>query len=413
MQELSELFLNKHGLIEVKRLLWFDKTVRLSQEKQSGAEILKNHFHLDDITWIKFHLNMRDHILDKYSEYVNNKGSLDWNALARTKVKQGKKEIGMDEVVRRDIRKLADKYGEWSSEVGKFALDGVSDRFFPQMGQMDSAINRTFLEKEWLPSEKKRIMDKKNWQQLTDSQLRDDVKYGYISFIEAKQLEYQRLENKLLGTNRFENPYVDKEAQDMFNQASSRKGKNPYPGQGVTTHARSRLERSMPGWRSDGNVPLDYMNSLSRGVMQNLGAMYSRIYLDKFLQQARQNPRMKENAEQWHQTMIDYTRGYMGFPSTRILEVHGVSKKEMTLLKEWEAAKFDQSWKVGKLDTVSKKLLYDLEQSSIPTMTEQRAHKKKLIAQSYRNKSKQIKELRDEYKQGTKERKLEIQAELV
>jgi len=198
----------------------------------------------------------------------------------------------------------------------------------------------------------------------------------------------------------------------MFNQASSRKGKNPYPGQGVTTHARSRLERSMPGWRSDGNVPLDYMNSLSRGVMQNLGAMYSRIYLDKFLQQARQNPRMKENAEQWHQTMIDYTRGYMGFPSTRILEVHGVSKKEMTLLKEWEAAKFDQSWKVGKLDTVSKKLLYDLEQSSIPTMTEQRAHKKKLIAQSYRNKSKQIKELRDEYKQGTKERKLEIQAEL-
>ena len=412
MQELSELFLNKHGLIEVKRLLWFDKTVRLSQDKQSGAEILKNHFHLDDITWIKFHLNMRDHILDKYSDYVNNKGSLDWNALARTKVKQGKKEVGMDEIVRRDIRKFSDRYGEWSSEIGKFALDGVSDRFFPQMGQLDNAINRTFLEKEWLPSEKKRIMDKKNWQQLTDSQLRDDVKYGYISFNEAKTLEYQRLENKLLGTNRFENPYVDKEAQDMFNQASSRKGKNPYPGQGVTTHARSRLERSMPGWRSDGNVPLDYMNSLSRGVMQNLGAMYSRIYLDKFLQQARQNPRMKENAEQWHQTMIDYTRGYMGFPSTRILEVHGVSKKEMTLLKEWEAAKFDQSWKVGKLDTVSKKLLYDLEQSSIPTMTEQRAHKKKLIAQSYRNKSKQIKELRDEYKEGTKERKLEIQAEL-
>jgi hypothetical protein len=127
------------------------------------------------------------------------------------------------------------------------------------------------------------------------------------------------------------------------------------------------------------------MNSLSRGLMQNIGAMYSRIYLDKFLTQARQNPRMRENAELWHTTMIDFTRGYMGFPSTRVLEVHGVTAKEMQLLKEWQASGFDQSWKTGKLDVVSKKLLYDLEQQSIPTLSEQRMKKRQLIVNAYKS----------------------------
>lgn len=384
-QRMAQLFLNKHGLIEVRRLLWFDKTVRLQADKQTGFDVQKNHFHYDDIVWIKFHLNLRDHILDKYSDYVNNNGSLDWNALGRTKIKEGKKTISMADKVRRDIRAFSGKYGEWSSEVGKFAEDGVSDRFFPQMGQMDTKLNRKFIQEVWLPTEKERIMAKTNYKQLTDSKLAEDVRDRLITFKEAKELEYQRLENKVLEQNKYENPYIDPEAMDMLNQISTRKGKNPYPGMGTTTHARSRLERSMPGWRSDGNVPLDYMNSLSRGLMQNIGAMYSRIYLDKFLTQSKQNPRMRENAKKWHATMIDFTRGYMGFPSTRVLEVHGVTAKEMQLLKDWQKANFDQGWKVGKLDVVSKKLLYDLEQQSIPTTSEQRMKKRELIVRAYKS----------------------------
>ena len=413
-QRMAQLFLNKHGLIEVRRLLWFDKTVRLQADKQTGFDLQKNHFHYDDVVWIKFHLNLRDHILDKYSEYVTKGGSLDWGALSRTKIKVGKKTISMADKVRKDIQNFTGKYGEWSSEVGKFAEDGVSDRFFPQMGQMDTNLNKKFLEENWLPSEKKRIMEKKNYLQLVDANLRDDVKNRLITFKEAKELEYQRLENKLLGMNKYENPYIDLDAMDMLNQVSTRKGKNPYPGMGTTTHARSRLERSMPGWRSDGNVPLDYMNSLSRGLMQNIGAMYSRIYLDKFLTQARQNPRMRENAELWHTTMIDFTRGYMGFPSTRVLEVHGVTAKEMQLLKEWQASGFDQSWKVGKLDVVSKKLLYDLEQQSIPTLSEQRMKKRQLIVNAYKSTNgNKLNELRKELKDVKNEsRKEEIIVEM-
>ena len=413
-QELGRMLLNKYGMIESRRLLWFDKTVRLSQDKQSGPEVLKNHFHYDDMVWIRFHLNLRDHIMDKYSEYITKGGNLNWKAMEATKVKVGNKNISVAEKARRDIARFSGKYQEWSSEVGKFQEDGVSDRYYPHMGQKDTAKNREILENEWLASEKKRIMEKKSPDQLLDANLRNDVKYKQITFEEAKQIEFNRLANRFLGENKFENPYVDKDAMEMLNQSTSRKGKNPYPGMGNSTHARSRLERAMPGWRSDGNVPLDYYNSLTRGLMQNIGAMYSRIYLDKFLYQSLQNPQMKDNARMWHQTMIDYTRGYMGFPSTRILEVHGVSKKEMALLKEWQAAGFDQAWKVGKLGPVEKKLLYDLEQQSIPTLSEQRMQKKKFIVEQYRFNSKKLKELNTELrdKKTSKERKEDIKIEI-
>ena len=92
-QNLGRMFLNKYGMIELRRLLWFDKTVRLSQDKQSGPEVLKNHFHYDDMVWIRFHLNLRDHMMDKYSEYITKAGSLNWKAMEATKVKVGNKKI--------------------------------------------------------------------------------------------------------------------------------------------------------------------------------------------------------------------------------------------------------------------------------------------------------------------------------
>jgi hypothetical protein len=413
-QRLGEMFLNKHGIIEVRRLLWFDKTVSLSQDKQSGPDIQRNHFHLDDVAWVKFQLNLRDHIIDKYSDFVTPGGSLNWPLMEKSylMVNKKKSKFSVAQNARRDIAKQQGKYGEWKAEVGKFVTEeGVSDRFYPGMGQMDDAKNREYVEKTWLPQEKKRIMSKSHRDQLVDSQLKQDVKDRLISLTEAKEQEYQRLENKVLGTNKFENPYVDKDAMDMLHQGTSRKGKLPYPGSGMSTHARSRMERMMPGWRSDSNVPLDYLNSMSRGLMQNISALYSRIYLDKFLQQSLRNPQMKDSARQWHLTMIDYTRGYMGFPSTRVVEIHGITPKEYKLLSSWKEANYNQDWKVGKLGPVEKKLLYDMEQASIPSYSEQRQYKKTLIRKGYADKDngKKLNALIKEQKKGvSKERSFEI-----
>ena len=391
-QRMGEMFFNKHGLIESRRLLWFDKTIRLSQDKQAGPEIRKNHFHLDDISWIKYQLNIRDYIVDKYSKFTDKNGSLDWNLMAKTKIpkkKSHKKTFTMADYAKRDIAKFQGKHGEWRAEVGKFKTEsGKSDRFWPGMGQKDDAKNAEYLEGEFLAAEKVRIMAKSHHNQLVDGQAKQDVIDKYMTLKDAKEQEYDRLHNKIMGTNKFENKNLDQSAADQMHQITSRKGKAPYPGSSLSTHARSRSERQMPGWRSDGNVPLDYLNSMSRGLMQNISALYSRIYLDKFLQQSLRNPQMKDNAQQWHTVLVDYTRGYMGMPSSRVMEIHGITAKEFKLLSEWKKSGYDQTWKSGKLGPVEKKLFYDVEQNSIPSLSEQRVQKRNLIRKGFlRNKN--------------------------
>ena len=398
-QRLAEMFYNKHGLISPARLIAYDKAIRLKQDTVSGSEILRNHFHLDDIQFIKFSLNVREHINNKYSNYLNKAGEINWSLVDKTLVEGSTKRTVGDQI-RSEIQSIMKKMDARQIEVGKFKHQNESSQFWPYMGSFLVKENYQRIINEYLPQEKERIMQKSADQLLNKNDIQE-VANKQLSLEDARMLEYQRLENSIKEVNTYENPFLDKDAIDMLNQISTRKDGPIYPGQGMSTHARSRLERALPFFRTDGNVPLDYMNSITRGLTQNISALYSRIYLETFLRQGRQNEQMADVIDQWHSTLLDFTKGYMGHPSTRDIEAHGFGKKDYQLLKEWKEADYAQSWKYGKLNNVQKKLLFDMEQAAIPSMNEQRAKRKELFAEQIRKRGKEMKnmnkEKRDEF----------------
>ena len=398
-QRLMEMFFNANGIISPSRLMAFDKSVRIKQDTVSGSEILRNHFHLDDIKFLNYAFNVRQNIHDKYSQYLNKSGELDWNLLDKTLVK-GQTKFTLGDKIRKELKSQQLKLDARQLEVGKFKEQDESARFWSYMGSLEIKENKKKIVEDYLPAEKKRIMSKKV-DQLLDPKMKEDVLNGEVTLEDARFAEYQQLENKILKTNKYENPNVDQDAADTLNQVPTRRGKTVYPGLGMSTHARSRTERALPFFRTDGNVPLEYMDSMSRGLTQNISALYTRIYLDKFLEQGRKNETMSDVIEQWHSALLDFSKGYMGQPSTRNIEVHGFNKKDYVLLKEWQDSGYDQSWKYGKLNNVEKKLLLDMEAAALPTYTEQRAMKKKLVGELIKKHGKDLKgvtkEKRDEF----------------
>jgi len=388
-QRLMELFYNAEGIISPVRLLAFDKAIRMKQDTVSGSEILRTHFHLDDISFIKYSLNNRQALHDKFHSFLNKSGEIDWK-LANSRLIPESDTITVGDVIRKEINNLQLKLDARQLEVGKFKEQNESSQFWAYMGSLSVKENKEHIKTNYLVEERKRIMSK-TVDQLLDPQMKEDVNNGTILLEDAKLSEYQRLANKIEGTNKYENPWTDPDAVDFMNQAATRRGKIVYSGQGLSTHARSRLERALPFFRTDGNVPLEYMDSMSRGLTQNISAIYTRVYLDKFLEQGRQNETMKDVIEQWHSALLDFSKGYMGQPSTRNIEVHGFSKKDYKFLLEWKNADFDQSWKYGKLDNVKKKLLLDMESTAMPTMVEQRAMKRKLLSSQIKIHGKNLK----------------------
>jgi len=393
-QRLMEMFFNEQGLISPARLMAFDYTVRLKQDTVSGSEILRNHFHLDDVSFLKHHLLIRQEINDKYSEYLNKSGEIDWSRADKTLVTPGKP-LTIGDVIRRDISDKHKFVNERQLEVGKFKEQDQSSQFWAQMGSLNVKADKKNIKENYLAEEKIRIMNK-SLDQILNKENKEDVENGIITLDDARALEYQKLENYVNKTNKYENPFVDDDAVDFMNQQTTRRGRHVYSGLTMSTHARSRLERSLPIFRMDGNVPLEYMDSMSRGLTQNISALYTSIYLDKFLQQGKQNPTMSNVIEQWHSALLDFSKGYMGQPSTRNIEVHGISQKDYELLLQWKDSGYDQSWKVGKLDIVQKKLLLDVEAYALPTHGEQRSMKKKLLGEQLKKHGKKIKGMQKE-----------------
>lgn len=393
-QRLMELFYNKEGIISPNRLIMFDKAVKLKQDTVSGSEILRTHFHLDDIAFIKHSLNVRQNLHDKYSIYLNKSGEIDWKTVDKLLV-EGSKSVTVGEVIRQELVTIQSKLDARQLEVGKFKEQDESSRFWPYMGSFDVKENVNNIKTNYLAEEKARIMAK-TADQLLNKEHQEDINNGIILLEDAKLAEYTNLKNKIEKTNKYENPWSDPDAVDFMNQATSRKGKIIYAGQSLSTHARSRLERALPFFRTDGNVPLEYMDSMSRGLTQNISAIYSRVYLDKFLEQGRQNETMKDVIEQWHSALLDFSKGYMGQPSTRNIEIHGFNRTDYKLLTEWKAAKYDQSWKSGKLNNVQKKLLLDIEAAAMPTYSEQRAKKRELLRNQLKQHGKKIRGMQQE-----------------
>ena len=61
--------------------------------------------------------------------------------------------------------------------------------------------------------------------------------------------------------------------------------------------------------------------------------------------------------------MIDMTKGYMGYQSTRDLDINGVTAKEMDILKDYQKSGFSDSFIVDKrLGTIEAKLIKDFDQ---------------------------------------------------
>jgi hypothetical protein len=420
-KSLSESLLTEHGWIDRKRVRFIDSYNVNNKQLQSGKNVVKEHFHIDDINWINFQLDILD-IIERDYGVVKKDGfvGLDIKALKKSgdynKIQKLIKES--NEKLSADIE---------TGKIGMVEVDGklISERYVPLRGQDSTKDGVKRIAEEHIPQETIRIfgsvIDKEtgkiyyNYDDipvskrgkvepkhtpkfaiskeeigLENQRIHLEVERGMISLPAARQRLYNNMIQKLVHSpERFNNDFFNEAVEFALNNLSSRVSSLEKPGTGTPVHGRTRPAVPVEGYDTTFDTFKNYANSTARGITGQLAALSSRMYISEFKNGIQGNKHIqKDVGERWLLKIVDSVKGYMGYPSTRSFELNGVSAKEMGMLKRWAKDHFsdDFATKNG-LGSVEVKLLKDYDLWTKPSENEVRQMQSELLESSGYNKA--------------------------
>ena len=379
----SALFLDSHGLINFNKIRYVSEFNVNSKKLQSGGRPVERDFHEEDLSWIHRQIDIKEHIESLIKEreaWYNSEGKYDkvnkkykGKNVQLIKKNAGQYAINWKEfntnrlfehrwltdadVIRQKVRRLNEEY------PGSPSIGYISERYWPLMGQDGTKKGIEYIEEVHIPKEIKRI------ESLSLKDLKHEDKYLSSKLdnrlITKKQAQTEiigNMINKLLkNPERYNNPFFNEQVEDVLNSFSTREVNLTKPGSYKQTHARSRASIPVDNYNTDESVPRRYAARNSRGLTQGLAALQTRIALISFRENAVFNDSMgKAEADAWLFKMIDVSKNYMGYPTTRNINLHGITKADQILLKDWQKSGYDDMYsRIKKLGPVEAKLLAD------------------------------------------------------
>ena len=432
---LSETFFNKYGVIVPERVKFINDVNLQDKRLQEGKETVRKHFHIDDLQWIDFQLNLLDIVEAKYGTVLaDGSFGLNYKRLSTEKNKKGKLLIDeMQDFIRNSNRSRA--RDQKTGYIGGEEIDGkrFSKQYHPLMGQDATKQKTEFIQQEHVPRESLRyfgeLVNKKTGEVYKEykeidieAYLKGDivgrfnkkeaitvpeimkenpdlaqrVEDGMISHRQAVEKLYRNMVEKLLDNpERYNNPMYDEVSEHRVNNLARRSHLKDSAGGSPPVHAGRRTAIPVEGYDTSLEAYRKYLKTSTQGVTGQQAHLSTRLLIRHFKNNSLAgNKRIDpEVGRAWHHKLIDIARGYMNMPSIRNFELYGVSEKDMNILKKFG----DSNYSIHFLsenpgyDIVDKKLINDFRMYTRPNEAEIRDIEKELM-----NKSK-IAELKETY----------------
>ena len=422
-QAMSEMFMDKHGVIQPDRLMFIESVNLNDRRLAQGKEVVRKHFHAEDLTWAEFQLDILDMATETFGTILKD-GSvgLDYAKLKRTqsdtKMNVTKYEELQTFIRETNLSKVADTEIGF---IGQEDVDGVrfSTKYHP-LAHPNTKEHIKFIQNEHIPRETLRFFGKlQNIKTreyytefneidieafkrgevvgrydsklgLTESQLMQEsseisrsVEQGYLTIEQAAKRLYDNMVNKLVNNpEQYNNVFYDQVAFDRVSRLSTRRGALSSPGVGKIAPTRKRAPVPVEGYDTSLEAYRRYLKTASLGVTSQRAALISRLHIRNFKYNTLPgNKRIDPDVgRRWLHKIIDITKGYMNMPSTRSLELNGVTSKDMTMLMEYADSGYSLHFmkENPKYDVVDAKLINDIRMYTRPSQNEINNMEKKL-----------------------------------
>ena len=438
-RKLSELFLDKEGVINPDRVM-FIETYNLNDRRLAeGKNTLRRHFHTEDITWIEFQLDIRDLVLEKYGT-IKKDGSIDLDYAKLRRVQSDKVKGTMLDEMRNFIRETNNNKLE-NSFIGFIGTEEVngsrfSDRYHPLYHPKTKAYLE-FVQNVHIPQETLRLYGElyntktketyrtfeeidieafkrgdvigryKSSTGLSEGQLKvqstdlfRSFERGFITKKDAADALYRNMVNKLINNpEQYNNDFYDGVTFDRLMNISTRTGGIDAPGVGKFSTVRRRAPIPVEGYDITSEAYTRYIKTSSIGVTSQQAALIARLHISNFKNKVLPgNKRIDADVgRQWLHKIVDITKGYMNMPSTRSMQLHGVTEKDMKLLERYANSNYSMHFGTKEGDIINKKLLNDFRMYTRPSDSEIRSMQNELYADSG------LKNLEIKFKEGIKQ----------
>ena len=364
---LANVLLTEKGLINFNKLRFISEFNISNKKLQAGNRVIERDFHEEDLAWVHRQIDIYENTLSflkakeketgkKYIKKVGTQYDINWVGL-------NGKDIFNDQfwtdaqMLQRRIRRLNEEY------PGSPAIGQIRERYWPLMGQDSTKAGVDYIKDVHIPQEIKRIRNLP-LKELKDEDIYigDKLERKLIKKKDAQDLLIANMVNKLLkDPARFQNELFYEQIEEVLNSFTTRELDLESVGAYTQTHGRQRAKIPVDNYLLTDAVPRKYSARAARGVTQGMAALQSRLSLISFRENARFNPSMGEaEAKAWLLKLIDTSRNYMGYPTTRNINLHGITKADQALLKDWASTGFDPMYsRRKKLGPVEVKLFQD------------------------------------------------------
>lgn len=379
--KLSQLFLDSHGLVDINKIRIVHEYNMRTKELQTGERVIERQFHEDDLTFMHRQLDIYERVISFLKEkeipgkeqFIVSKGNnfeIDWNALSKSKklFKASKNDAkGLEESIRSMNQQYINQIA--TGMIGTREINGelFSNRYWSLMGQQDTKAGTRYVKEVHIPNEIKRInkLVTKDFQG-EDRYLHQRLEDKLITLKDARMELITNMVQKLIKNPGADTEVYHEQVQEALSSLSTRQLGLDKPGAYKPTFTRRRPTIPVGNYVINDTVPLRYLSNLSSGVTQGIAALQTRVNLLSFRENTRFNKQIgKAEAEAWHLKMIDIVRGYMGYPTTRNIDLHGITKKDQSLLVKWAQTGFDNSfYQKARPNPVERKLMKDFIQQT-------------------------------------------------
>ena len=343
IQQLQQLFLDANGLLSNKTkvdALYAGMSELIASDPLSALRKLPS---LTDVNFFRYYQRLNEHLESFFEQPVKVKGKM--VKLDFTK-QLSKEEFA---VVRKEMQNyMRNKPLTKTVSLGRYvSSDGNVKHYVPHTDpfgtkfrreQNEAAIEKIIQTELKKASKKPSILTEIDLEYAASNQGEVALKRALLRYEISLREKYEGYNTK--GVDKLNDIAELAIIEDFTLQKAMGMGR--YNG-----HLKGRSEEvSLPEWDLGINHVDRYVGSMYRNLINSNLSLKVGNNIKRFVEK---NPLRtdKDITESWAYFMMDVAKNQMGYPSIRNFDIHGITKKEFDLLKDYAANNFDKSFVKG------------------------------------------------------------------
>lgn len=345
LQQLKMTFLDKNGMFSniTKIDALYAGLGELIKSDVGANKVLSMLPSVTDVNFFRYYQRLNEHLERKFENPVKIKGKLVQLKFNRELTKE---EFA---VVRKEVESYMKKKPIAKAiSIGRYvSSDGTVKHYVPHTDQFgtikrrekNQAAIKKIIENEIDKAKKDpSILESFDLEYAASNKGEIALKKALMNYKDALQQKYEGYNTK--GVDKLNDITELAIIEDFSLQ-------KPMDMARYNGHLKGRNEEvSLPEWDLGINHVNSYVGSMYKNLINSNLSLKVSNNIKRFVEK---NPFAtdKNLTESWAYFMMDVSKNHMGLPSVRNFDIHGITKKEFDLLKEYAKNDFDKSFVKG------------------------------------------------------------------